>query len=527
MLTLFLDSLFVAEDNSYIPFSNILTLLFNFSLLVSLVVKHFLCYIIIILPLFYLYGLCTVEDVYPPISLSERCETSTVVEQLRMLTTLNVSGCNITDRGADMIAAILLETVSLTNFNLSNTILNSAKMIKINKALKNLSSLKVFNLSNNDIDDRATESITSVIHNNPLIEKMDLSHNKLLYTGILNVANKLSKDIKVKVVDISSNFIASDSIADLAISLSKCPVIQELYVSQNLLTLVNVIVFAQYFRHHPTLQILDLSSDTISFSFACELIVDIVLSVNQTLFNLNVCGKNIRPRKIENYLSPPGEGNKFTLQSLLQCYSLTRTDIPTNFIEVVETCPLSSKDVISYYVNDLGGVFYNQHHNSVIVIPPGAVLQDNYVEIQASAHHFNPYLIPDGFYPISSCLWISANYEFKALVYLVLNHYAKIDSLKDISNLHVLKYDHDIMNENLMMYEVTDEVYFDLEIGYCVLATKHFCSYCQAKSVKHIPEYLTANYCTYDEFSSGSCIAEVCFCPSNSECIKVTCYNCV
>ena len=476
-----------------------------------------------------MYTFYVAENVYTQVSLkSERCEASTMVKQLRILTTLNVSGCNITDQGTDLIVAALLETVLLTNFDLSNTMLNSAKVIKINNALINLSSLKVFNLSNNDIDGRAAESITTVIHNNLLIEKIYLAHNKLLYPGVLNVANALSKETKIKVVDISSNFIASDSIVDLVISLSKCPVLQELYVSQNLLKLVNVLMFAQHFRHHPTLQILDLSGNAISFSSACELIMDITLSVNQALVNLNVGGKDIRPRSIEIYLTPPGEGNKFTLQNLLQCYSFDRMDIPTNFIKVVETCPFSSKDVTSYYVNYLGGIFYNQYHNFAIVIPPGAVSQEEYVEIQATAHHFNPYLIPNGFYPISSCFWISANYEFKVLVYLILNHYAKTNSLKDISNLHVLECRHNcnIMNKNLMMCEVNDGVYFDIEIGYCVLATKHFCSYCQAKSVKHIPEYLTANYCNYNEPSSGSYIAEVCFCPSNSECIKVTCYCC-
>ena len=75
------------------------------------------------------------------------------------------------------------------------------------------------------------------------------------------------------------------------------------------------------------------------------------------------------------------------------------------------------------------------------------------------------------------------------------------------------------------MSTITDGVYFDMEISYCVLATDHFCSYCQAKSVKHIPERLLACYCTY-ESPDGSLVAEVCFCPSNSECKKVThCFN--
>ena len=72
-----------------------------------------------------------------------------------------------------------------------------------------------------------------------------------------------------------------------------------------------------------------------------------------------------------------------------------------------------------------------------------------------------------------------------------------------------------------MMNPISDGVYFDYDIGYCVVATNHFCSYCQAKSVQDIPEYLLACYYTYDEPSSGSFIAEVCFCPSNTDCKKV------
>ena len=202
----------------------------------------------------------------------------------------------------------------------------------------------------------------------------------------------------------------------------------------------------------------------------------------------------------------------------------TSLDIPTSFIKVVETCPICSNDIMSYYVGHLGGVFYNKYHNFAMVIPPGAVAHGDCVEIQGTADHFSPYIIPDGFYPISSHYWISANYKFKVQVYFIMNHYAKVRSLEDISNLHVLHkcaQDPNVSSENLMMSVIANGVYFDNEIGYSVLATNHFCSYCQAKSVKHIPEYLLACYYTYDVSSSGSRISEVCFCPSNSECKKV------
>ena len=365
-------------------------------------------------------------------------------------------------------------------------------------------------MNNKDIDDKAADSIAAGLCGNLLIEHINLSHNKLSYTGALNIAKSLSENIKI--FDISSNFIASDNVGDLAAALSKCPLLQELNISHNLLKLTDVLTIVQFLRCHPTLKSLDLSNNTVSFSSACEFIVDVILSVNTTLVYLNVCGRNIRPR------------STFILQNL---HSLQHSsvDIPTKFVKVTEACPISNEKIMFYYVDHLGSVINNQYHNCIIVIPPGAVSHGVWVEIQVTANYFGPYIISEGFYPISSYYWVGANYEFKVPVYFIMNHYAKITSLENINKLHVLHkrvQDSDTMKNDLMMSRITDGVYFDTEIGYCVLATNHFCSYCQAKDVKHIPEYLLACYCTYDESTSGSHVAEVCFCPSNSECKRVT-----
>ena len=457
---------------------------------------------------------------------SERRRTSITIlltKQLRLLTTFNISGSDITNKGEDMIAAVLLETLSLTELDLSNTMLNSTRCTKIISTLKNISSLKLFNISNNYADDRASDCIKDVISSNSLIEVLNLSHNKLSYTGILNIATALSESIKA--VNISNNFIASDTIAGLATALSKCPALQELNVSHNLLGFANVLTIAQVFRYHPALKILDLSGNGISFLSACESIVDVTLSVNHNLSNLNVGGRNIRPRfnTVTSYLSPSsseGNSNTFAFQNL---NSLKHSN-HTRFFKVAEACPIYVDDVMSYYVDHLGGAFYNQYHNFAIVVPPHAVLQGDCVEIQGTANYFGPYKLPDGFYPISSYFWISANYKFKVPVYLIMNHYAKIRNLEDVRNLHVLcKSTLDLnANDNLMMSVISNGVYFDDKIGYCVLAANHFCSYCQAKSYQYIPDYLTAYCYTYDEPSSGSFIAEVSFCPTNSECRKVT-----
>ena len=425
-----------------------------------------------------------------------------------------------------MIAAVLLEAVSLEKLYLSNTSLNVAKATKINNALSNISSLKVFNISKNNIADRATDSIADVIRSNSSIENVNISFNKLSYSGVLNIVSAFLLTKSIKVFDISNNLITSDNVVDLATALSTCPTLQELNISRNLLQITNVLTIARYFRYHPTLQCLNLSSNIDSFSSACEFIVDVILSVNKTLINLNVCGRNIRPRYIEDYLSPPSsehDSPELTFQDLyLLQHSLL--DVPTNFIKATETCPIFSEDMISYYVDHLGGVFYNQYHNFAIVIPPGAVSQEDCVEIQATANCFGPYIIPNEFYPISSYFWVTANYKFKAPVYLIMNHHAKLRNLEDVSNLHVLQTCAHVKDDNLIMSKVSEGAYFDNEIRYCVLATDHFCSFCQAKSIKEIPEHFLACYCTYDDCFSGSYIAEVCFCPSNSDCRKVSKY---
>ena len=368
-----------------------------------------------------------------------------------------------------------------------------------------------------------TYSIADVILSNSSLEKLNISHNKLSYTGVLSIAKNLSVTGKIKIIDISNNFIKSDNVIDLAATLSKCPALKELNVSRNLLSLTNLLTIAQCFRHHSALRTLNLSGNIDSFHSACEFIVDIILSINQALVNLDVCGRNIRPRYIEDHLSSPASENSSTKLPFQNLYLLQHNsvDFQTNFIKVSETCPLSNEDVISYYVDYLGGMFYNKYHNFALVIPPGAVSQGDCVEIQATANYFGPYTIPNGFYPISSYFWISANYTFKAPVYLIMNHYAKIESLDDINNLHVLQTTVHNSTEKLIMTSTSNGVYFDNEIRYCVLATDHFCSYCQAKDIKNVPEYLLACYCTFDDPVSGLHIAEVCFCPSNTDCKEV------
>ena len=383
-------------------------------------------------------------------------------EKETMLTTLNISGCKMTDQEVVAIMTAMMKNVSLENF--------AIKYDKIRSVMINKSFLRV--------------------------------------------------------LDVSNNFITSEA---LAVAVSESTTLEELNLSQNILTFSSVVKIAQCLTNHCSLKVLDLSDNVVSFPSASEFIVDIILSVNQKLVSLNVCGRNIRPRFVYSYLSPPSthwnksSSSEFVLQDLYllqhfpsNCYTHSK------LIRANETCPISKEDICSYYVDHKGGMFYH-HHNFGIFVPPGAVLQGDFVEVQATSSHFGPYEIPNGFYPISSFFWISANYTFKVPVYVIMSHNANIRNIEDISHLSVLKTGGFIVaGEKYIMTQVTNGVYFDNKIGYCVLATDHFCSYTQAKDTKAIPEFLRASYFTYDVIGNAH-IAEVCFCPSNCrDCEKVS-----
>ena len=250
-----------------------------------------------------------------------------------------------------------------------------------------------------------------------------------------------------------------------------------------------------------------------------------------------MCGRNIRPRFIDNHLYPPlsNEVAKFPLQNLYlsRFFSIDTfafdepiTDLPIKFIKATEGCPILDQTTVSYYVDHDGGTFYNQDHDFAIVIPPGAILQGDCVEIQATASHFGPYEFSNEYHLISSFFWVSASYTFTIPVYLIMSHYAVIKSIEDIDNLCVLQaciYDLTVTSKGkLVMKEISNGIYFDYDIRYCVLAVDHFCSYCLQKKLKSIPDIFSSFYYTYDD--DEAYIGEVCFCPWNRDCKQVTMY---
>ena len=471
---------------------------------------------------------------------------ASLFNQLTILKTLNVHGCSISDKGKELIVAVLSKTILLENINMSNCNLNTIKVTEIVRVLKNVSSVKSLNLSSNAICEEAASDIAQFISNNPELEELNLSDNEIS-TGVLHIAVALL-NIFIRSLDISKNCITADYIEGIVSALAQCPSLEDLNMSNNLLTFTGIIKVAEGLRGHRNIQTLNLNNNLTSFHSEGEFLVDVILSINRSLVYINVCGRNIRPRFTNNHFFPPPgtelPSARFLLQNLylsqspsfdMFTFKSTSMNVRDKFIKATEeSCRICDQNIVSYYVGHDGGTFYNQDHDFAIAVPPGAVSQGECVEIKATASFLGPYQFPDECDPVSSFFWVSSNYTFKIPVYLIMSHYAVIENVNDINCLCVLQAPacvHNISitnNEKLIMNEVLNGVYFDSEIRYCVLKTQHFCSFCaQGKGKGTLSKkfkVLRYDYKHYDEDIGEEYITEVCFCPNNCDCSKVSNY---
>ena len=467
---------------------------------------------------------------------------ASLFNQLTTLKTLDVHGCNISDKGKQLIMTVLSKAILLENFNISNSNLNTIKATEIVRVLKNVSSVKSLDLSSNAICEEAASDIAQFISNNPLLEELNLSDNKIS-TGILHIAVALSIKF-IKSLDISKNCITDDYIEGIVSALAQCPSLEDLNMSNNLLTFTGIVKVAEGLRGHRYLQKFNLNNNLTSFHSEGEFIVDVILSINQSLVYLNICGRNIRPRFINgHFFPPPGTeltSARFLLQNLylsrspsfdMRTFKSTPMDMPDKFIKATEeSCPIFDQNIALYYVDHNGGTIYNQDHDFAIIVPPGAVSQNEIVEIKATASFFGAYQFPNECHPVSSFFTISSDYTFKIPVYLIISHYAIIKNVKDLNSLCVLQapaYMQNLSiknNEKPEMKEVLNGVYFDRVIRYCLLAIQHFCVF-SAHDKSNGTLSKKFNLLCYDyeyiHHDKEAYITEVCFCPDNCECSEV------
>ena len=441
-----------------------------------------------------------------------------------------------------------------SSIDLNGLILSYGDIQAISHCLMTFNEIYTLNLSGCFIDDQKfnffirnlLQDRECEIIQRPLIHTINLSYNKLTSLSIDRLS-RLTEVSKIEILNVSNNCLSDGRITDLVESSST---LTTLDLSGNQIDLTEMIRIAHLLRENVRLQKLNICNNAEIFCTEAEFIIDVILSVNSKLSEVIINDTNIRPR-FSNYskILSNNVSKSFSLQHLYMANKfplylsrsymfeenfITSLDGNKKFAEVKEKSPLDDTAVFTHYVDCIGGVYYYKDHDVALFIPPGAVLQDEWVEIKVSSSFYGQFHMPENYNRISSYVWVGANYDFKVPVYLIVNHFVNMKSVKNIKTLTAFEacklYSSSNNNETVTMQEISTS-YFDTDLKYCVISTDHFCTYCLAElqTSSNIEECNSHNeflavYYNYEKVKPNKGItytAEICCLYLNNNCFKV------
>ena len=200
-----------------------------------------------------------------------------------------------------------------------------------------------------------------------------------------------------------------------------------------------------------------------------------------------------------------------------------------------------------------GGELIIEDHGITIAVPELAVSEGDEVDIRACASLTGPYMLPDGYELVSVFVCIEADYVFNKLVRVTMPHFAAIENLDQSFNVVVLTANKNdiVYNEYgdfvLQMHKSVYDYQYEVNDGYCVYYTNHFCSKCLARRRSLIFRLfkgltpaaprgaafynrtkITVFFCVPDDYASANdLLIELCFCYSLKYCLQVHIRCCV
>ena len=195
-----------------------------------------------------------------------------------------------------------------------------------------------------------------------------------------------------------------------------------------------------------------------------------------------------------------------------------------------ENCPLRDCLIISKMFGNVGGELLIKEHAIKVTVPVGAIDENYEIQIQAAASLFGPFIITEGYYPISAYVWIGACYKFKKKLKIEMEHDIVVSEETNISELCVLtaceedKCDGENNQILYKMHEDTCEYHYELNKSTCTIFTSHLCSKCLAakeKEAKKARRIVMYHYLPEDYKSEHEFVAEVCLCYDLQFCKEV------
>ena len=204
-----------------------------------------------------------------------------------------------------------------------------------------------------------------------------------------------------------------------------------------------------------------------------------------------------------------------------------------------KTCPLPTSNIVEKYFDSEGDKLLIGKRSVTITVPKGAVTNGDEVQIQAAASLIGPYIIPEGYHPVSAFVWIGVSYTFEKHVLVQIEHHAALSQQEVVLQMNMLTPCHKekvTNNDGRNMYTMHEPTC----LPQCIIkelvfiySTDNSCSNCLAKRNEKIPDKIVVYHMLYE--SADLFASEVCFCYNLELCKKVItmnhkfciCYPCV
>ena len=209
------------------------------------------------------------------------------------LVVLDLSGNNMNGEVVEHLANVIKNNSGLQHLGLADNNINS-KAVAVLQALKNNSQLVTLDLRRSGIIGEVAEDLARVIQNNSDLKELFLSSNDLKSSGAI-VLQALARSSELTSLDLSGNNMTEVVAEDLANVIKNNLGLQQLNLSDNNLSL-SVVVILRALREHKQLKILNLNRNNMTEAVADDLADDLasVIKNNSGLEELYLSGNDLK-----------------------------------------------------------------------------------------------------------------------------------------------------------------------------------------------------------------------------------------
>ena len=210
-------------------------------------------------------------------------------QNVSILTSLKISN---TDVVADELVAVLLDSISLQELDLSCNNLSKSDSANIFKGMKNISNLTAINISHNIITEDATDELGAILHHNPSLQELDLSYDNLLPADAMKIFKAMNKISNLITININHNMITDEAVNHLASFIFSSASLKEINLSYNHISTSDAIKIFKGMKNISNLETINISNNMITDEAADTLAN--VLSCNNKLKSLNLSSNYFR-----------------------------------------------------------------------------------------------------------------------------------------------------------------------------------------------------------------------------------------